>query len=165
MIGGTGVNRMTTSQVVRLAGLAAILAGVLRAFASFAPANALDAQRQFLYGLTDTFIILGMVGAYSWRHKDTGVLGFCGFLLAVVGLGNWTAIYAVRALIFAAGLNLFGAAGEAVPCRAGFSRPGSIDGHRPHRVFCPARRPSVLHSGADIRCRLCGLGRMWNKPR
>jgi hypothetical protein len=49
--------------------LAAIVAGVLRAIASFVPDSVPYAERQILYGLTDTFIIFGIVGAYSWRHR------------------------------------------------------------------------------------------------
>jgi hypothetical protein len=89
--------------------LAAIVAGVLRAIASFVPDSVPYAERQTLYGLTDTFIIFGIVGAYSWRHREAGILGFCGFVLAVAGLGSGNGIYAVRALLFTAGLNLLGA--------------------------------------------------------
>lgn len=100
---------MTTSNLLRASGLAAIIAGVLRAIASFVPDSVPYAERQILYGLTDTFIIFGMIGAYSWRHREAGILGLCGFVLAAAGLGSGIEIYAVRALIFTAGLNLLGA--------------------------------------------------------
>ena len=89
--------------------MAAIVAGVLRAIASFVPGSVPYAERQILYGLTDTFIIFGIMGAYSWRHREAGILGFCGFVLAVGGLGSGIGIYAVRALLFTTGLNLLGA--------------------------------------------------------
>ena len=100
---------MTTSNLLRASGLAAIVAGVLRAIASFVPDSVPYAERQILYGLTDTFIIFGIIGAYSWRRREAGLLGFCGFVLAVAGLGSGIGIYAVRALLFTTGLNLLGA--------------------------------------------------------
>ena len=69
---------MTTSNLLRASGLAAIVAGMLRAIASFVPDSVPYAERQILYGLTDAFIIFGIIGAYSWRHREAGLLGFCG---------------------------------------------------------------------------------------
>jgi hypothetical protein len=73
------------------------------------PASVPYTERQILYRLTDTFIIFGIMGAFSWRHRETGLLGLCGFVLAVAGLGSGIGIYAVRALLFTTGLNLLGA--------------------------------------------------------
>ena len=68
-IGAIGTASLTTANLLRASGLAAIVAGVLRAIASFVPDSVPYAERQILYGLTDTFIIFGIVGAYSWRHR------------------------------------------------------------------------------------------------
>ena len=100
---------MTTSNLLRASGLAAIIAGVLRAIASFVPGSVPLAEHQILYGLTDTFTIFCIMGAYSCRRHEAGMLGFCGLVLAVAGLGSGIGVYAVRALLFTAGLNLLGA--------------------------------------------------------
>ena len=77
---------MSKASLIRLGGIAAVLAGILRGFASFIPATTPDAALQLLYLLTDIFILLGIFALYGVGYKDTGKLGFLGFLIAVAGL-------------------------------------------------------------------------------
>ena len=102
------LNSLTTSNLLRASG-AAIVAGVLRATDSFVPDGVPYSERQILYGLTNTFIIFGRIGAHSWRAASPAFWDSCRFVLAIACLGSANRIYAVRALLFTAGLNLLGA--------------------------------------------------------
>ena len=102
---------------MRLTGLAAILAGSLRGIASFVPSTARGVL--LLYFVTDIFILFGTTGLYEFLRPEIGRIGLLGFLLEMVGvailIGREVAIfgpsaYPVGALIFAAGLDLFGIA-------------------------------------------------------
>jgi hypothetical protein len=66
--------------------MAAIVGGVLRAAASFAPGVGSDSERQLLYLVVDMFLLLGLLGFYELRHKELGRTGALGFLLALFGL-------------------------------------------------------------------------------
>jgi hypothetical protein len=103
---------MTRATLVRVGGMAAIVGGVLRVAASFAPNVGSDVERQLLYLAIDVFLLLGVLGFYELRHEDIGRAGAVGFLLALVGLSVVRSsraipgvdLYPVGALAFAVGL-------------------------------------------------------------
>ena len=104
---------MSKATLVRLSGLAAILAGILRAIASFVPARPYSISVELLYFSIDV-CLLGLIGLYASLYEKVGLSGFVGFVLAIIGI---TAIrsqhampgiqlYPLGALTFLAGLNL-----------------------------------------------------------
>ena len=107
---------MSRTSLISLGGLAAVLAGILRGIASFIPATTPDAALQLLYILTDIFILLGIFALYGVQYKETGKLGFLGFLIAVVGILvirsskaiTGVNLYPAGSLIFSLGLIILG---------------------------------------------------------
>jgi hypothetical protein len=107
---------MSKASLISLGGIAALLAGILRAIASFIPATTPGVALQLLYILTDIFILLGIFALYGGQHKETGKSGFLGFLIAVVGIlviRSSKAIagvdlYSAGSLIFSLGLIILG---------------------------------------------------------
>ena len=106
---------MSSANLIRLGGLSAILAGILRAVASFLPSTTPDLALDVLYLFTDVFILLGTMGLYGFQHEEIGLSGFLGFLLGIVGIGIIIGrdvmifganVYPVGALVFAGGLDL-----------------------------------------------------------
>ena len=103
---------MSRATLVRAGGMAAIVGGVLRAAASFAPRAGSDVELQLLYLVVDVFLLLGVLGFYELRHEDIGRIGALGFLLALVGLAVVRSsrvipgvdLYPVGALAFVGGL-------------------------------------------------------------
>ena len=102
---------MTNVSLIRLGGLAAIFAGILRGINSFIPSDAPGVA--VLYLLTDIFILSGVIGIYRFQYQEAGLWGFFGFLLAIVGIITvrvsavvGVSLYSVGALMFAAGLSL-----------------------------------------------------------
>ena len=77
---------MSSAALIRAGGMAAIVGGVLRAAASFAPSVCSDIQQQLLYLMVDMFLLVGLLGFYGLRHQDVGRTGALGFLLALFGL-------------------------------------------------------------------------------
>ena len=105
---------MSKATLVRLSGLAAILAGILRAIASFVPARPYSISVELLYFSIDVCLLLGLIGLYASLYEKVGLSGFVGFVLAIIGI---TAIrsqhampgiqlYPLGALTFLTGLNL-----------------------------------------------------------
>ena len=68
---------MRLSTLVRVGGVAAILAGVLRAASSFASAGS-EVERQALYFIVDLLLLLGAFAAFA-ESRGRGALG-CGRL-------------------------------------------------------------------------------------
>ncbi len=107
---------MSKASLVYLGGIAAVLAGILRGIASFIPATTPGVALQLLYILTDIFILLGIFALYSVQYKETGKLGFLGFLIAVVGILvirsskaiTGVDLYPAGSLIFSLGLIILG---------------------------------------------------------
>lgn len=103
---------MSRAALIRAGGMTAIVGGVLRAAASFAPSVGSDSERQLLYLVVDMFLLLGLLGFYELCHQDVGRTGASGFLLALFGLlvvRSSRAIpeldlYPLGALAFAGGL-------------------------------------------------------------
>lgn len=77
---------MSRAALIRAGGMAAIVGGVLRAAASFAPGVGSDVEQQVLYLVVDIFLLLGLLGFYELRHQDVGRTGALGFLLSLFGL-------------------------------------------------------------------------------
>ncbi len=105
---------MSSANLIRLGGLAAILAGILRGANSFVVSDAPSGAIAVLYLLTDIFILFGIIGIYGFQHQESRLWGFFGFLLAIVGIAlirtgaiSGVSLYPIGALIFAAGLSLF----------------------------------------------------------
>ena len=105
---------MAKRTLLRLSALAAILAGILRAIASFVPAGRSSINIELLYFSIDLFLLLGLIGFYAVQYEKVGAVGFMGFLLAVIGIITIRSQYAMPsiqlyplgALTFLAGLNL-----------------------------------------------------------
>jgi hypothetical protein len=108
---------MSGEKLIRLGGLAAIVAGVLRGVASFVPATLPELPLELLYFSIDILIMFGILGLYGFQHEEVGLWGFAGFVLSMVGIGiiigpdgtiSGISVYPVGSLIFAAGLVLLG---------------------------------------------------------
>jgi hypothetical protein len=106
---------MSSTNLMRLGGLAAIIAGILRGINSFLPTNLPIVTTEILYLITDIFILFGIMGIYGFEYQESGLWGFFGFLLAIVGTGiimgpdgsiGGINMYPVGSLILAAGLTL-----------------------------------------------------------
>jgi hypothetical protein len=103
---------MSSTNLIRLGGLAAILAGILRGVNSFVPSDAPGVT--ILYLLTDIFILFGIIGIYGFQHQESRLWGFFGFLLAIIGIEiirtgaiSGVSLYPIGASTFTAGLSLF----------------------------------------------------------
>jgi hypothetical protein len=90
---------MRMDTLVRCGGVAAILAGVLRAAASFAWGS--EVERQVLYLIVDLLLLLGVSAAYAQNHEALGRLGAAGFRATVAG------IFLVRSSRAIPGLDLY----------------------------------------------------------
>lgn len=105
---------MSKATLIRLGGLAAILAGILRSIASFVPADPSHVKDELLYLSIDVFLLLGLIGLYASLYEKVGLSGFVGFVLAVIGIITIRSqqampgiqLYPLGALTFLAGLNL-----------------------------------------------------------
>lgn len=98
---------------MRLGGLAAVLAGILRAISSFVPSSP-NIALEFLYLVIDILILFGVMSLYSFQHEDAKLWGFFGFVLATIGIGliigpdgelAGISMYPVGSFIFAIGLS------------------------------------------------------------
>jgi hypothetical protein len=103
---------MSSANLIRWCGCAAIVAGILRGVSAFAPNIVAGEAIALLYLVTDIFLLLGMMGVYGFQRRESGTWGWGGFLLAVVGLamirtGAITGLnlYPIGAVVFAIGLS------------------------------------------------------------
>lgn len=78
---------MPALTLIRLGGLSAILAGLLRAGSSFIPlfTSEQSAFLEVLYLVIDLLILFGLLGVYAYQHEQAGLSGSAGFLLAFSG--------------------------------------------------------------------------------
>jgi hypothetical protein len=77
---------MTPATAYRLAGLCAVLGGLLRLFSPLA-AGWLDMQAlQVVWLVNDVLLLLGLVGIYGYSRKLLGLTGMVGFAVAVIGV-------------------------------------------------------------------------------
>jgi hypothetical protein len=105
---------MSSKNLIRSGGLAAIVAGILRGINSFLPSIHPNVTISILYLLTDIFLLFGIMGIYGFQHQESRSWGFFGFLLAIVGIAiirtgsiSGFSLYPIGASIFTAGLSLF----------------------------------------------------------
>jgi hypothetical protein len=105
---------MSSVNLIRLGGLAAIIAGVVRGLNSFLPNSTTGVTIELLYLFTDLLILLGMVGLYGFQHRESGAWGLLGFLLAILGIVmirsgaiSGVNLYPAGAFIFTVGLSVF----------------------------------------------------------
>jgi hypothetical protein len=105
---------MSSKNLIRLGGLAAIVAGILRGINSFLPSINPSVTIAILYLLTDIFLLFGIIGIYSFEHQKSRSWGFLGFLLAIVGVAiirtgsiSGVNLYPIGASTFTVGLSLF----------------------------------------------------------
>ncbi len=78
---------MSTSNLIRWSGLAAILSGVL-AVASSGLSTIVETQSaalEVIYVLQAIPMLFGILGVYAYQHEECGWSGFLGFILAVIG--------------------------------------------------------------------------------
>lgn len=104
---------MSSGTLLRLGGLAAMLAGVLRAGTSFLGFSEPTVPQEMLYLTIDVSVLFGLLSIYFYQNADVGRTGFAGFLLSVTGtavivgpdatLGG-VDMYAVGAAMLLAGL-------------------------------------------------------------
>jgi hypothetical protein len=80
-----GSARVTSAQLFRLAGAAAIAGGVLRIFASF-PLLEDAVTLEWLYTAIDVLLLFGLIGLYLARAERIGFLGLASFGVAVAAL-------------------------------------------------------------------------------
>jgi len=77
---------MSSSNLFRWSGLAAILGGVLLP-ASWILRFVFDVQRPYtgtVEFVASILLVFGFMGVYGFQHEETGVLGFLGFLLIII---------------------------------------------------------------------------------
>jgi hypothetical protein len=105
---------MSRILLIRLAGLAAALAGLLRGIASFTP-TAASVGLQIFYFTIDVLLLLAVIGVYAFQWKETGRWGVVGFLLAFIGaallivhdvVSAVALLYPVAAFLFAVGISV-----------------------------------------------------------
>jgi len=76
---------MSSQQLMRWGGLAAVVAGALRTGASFWPAAEPGVALEILYLVIDVLILFGILAIYGFQSDRIGSSGFVGFLFAVIG--------------------------------------------------------------------------------
>jgi hypothetical protein len=103
---------MSSANLIRSGGIAAIIAGILRSVSSFLPSSI--PHLDLLYLLIDLCILFGMMGLYGFQHQESGLWGFFGFLLTIIGIGmirtgviSGIQMYPIGASLFTLGLSLF----------------------------------------------------------
>jgi hypothetical protein len=77
---------MPTTMLYRLAGVAAILAGLLRAIDAFAFMFLTGGDTDKLFLVTDIFLLFALIGIYAHEHRAVGWAGLAGFAVALVGI-------------------------------------------------------------------------------
>jgi hypothetical protein len=67
---------MSSQQLIRWSGLAAMLAGGLRTAASFSLSAEPGVSLEILYLAIDLLLLFGVFGIYAFQHERFGSLGF-----------------------------------------------------------------------------------------
>jgi hypothetical protein len=71
--------------LIRIGGISAIVAGVLRAVGSLVSGPG-EIERQLLYFIIDLLLLLGVFAAYAQNHEALGRWGAAGFFATVAGI-------------------------------------------------------------------------------
>jgi hypothetical protein len=105
---------MSSPNLFRLGGFAAIVAGILRGINSFLASSNPNGTISILYLLTDIFLLFGIIAIYSFQYRESRSWGLFGFLFAIVGIAvirtgsiSGVNLYPVGASIFTVGMSLF----------------------------------------------------------
>jgi hypothetical protein len=105
---------MSSINLIRLGGLAAIIAGILRGINSVLPSINPNVMVAILYLLTDIFLLFGIMGIYGFQHQKLQLWGVYGFILAIIGIAiirtgsiSGVSLYPIGASIFTVGMSLF----------------------------------------------------------
>lgn len=77
---------MRTGTLLKLGGVAAIAGGALRLGEPLLKAAFTGNAFQLSYFVIDIFLLLGLVGWYSWRAEKLGIAGLIGFVSGAVGI-------------------------------------------------------------------------------
>jgi hypothetical protein len=77
---------MTPVTAYRLAGICAILGGLLRLLSPFGTGLLDTGGHHLLWLITDILMLLGLVGIYGYSRKLLGLTGLVGFVLGVIGV-------------------------------------------------------------------------------
>lgn len=102
------------TNLIRLGGLAAVLAGILRGLSSVLPTP--SGRILTLYLAVDALLLLGSIGLFEFHRVKVSAMGTFAFLLQILGALILIArdlailgapVYAAGALLFAVGLDLF----------------------------------------------------------
>jgi hypothetical protein len=108
------IRRQNSIRLIRLSGVAAVIAGALRVLTSFLPP--LTGRAMALYLIVDVLLLFGCVGLYEFKRVAIKFLETFGLLLETFGALILIArdlsllsseVYPVGALLFAAGIDLF----------------------------------------------------------
>jgi len=100
--------------LIRLGGLAAVLAGILRVLSAVLPTT--SPRIMALYLVIDILLLISSIGLFEFQRLEAGIPGALAVLLQVLGalilMGRDLAIlsdafYPIGALTFAVGLDLF----------------------------------------------------------
>jgi len=100
--------------LIRLGGLTAVLAGILRVFSSVLPTT--SPRIKALYLVIDILLLISSIGLFEFQRLEAGIPGTLAVLLQILGalilIGRDLAIlsdafYPIGALTFAVGLDLF----------------------------------------------------------
>jgi hypothetical protein len=90
---------VSSTTLIRWGGGAAVIGGVLRALASFAPMISIaDTALQLLWLIVDVFLLFGVLAFYALHHERIGRSGAIGFLIAVVALALIRSARAIAAI-------------------------------------------------------------------
>jgi hypothetical protein len=108
------LRQAASTNLIRLGGLAAIVAGILRGINSFLPSINPNVTVAILYLLTDIFLLFGTMGIYGFQHQESRWWGLFGFLLAIGGIAiirtgsiSGVSLYPIGASTFTVGMSLF----------------------------------------------------------
>lgn len=77
---------MTARTLLRISALLAIVGGLLRVAAVFAPWPPDNTPLAALYLAIDLALLFGLMGVYLANHRRLGILGLAGFAIAAAGL-------------------------------------------------------------------------------
>lgn len=107
---------MASAMLYRLAGAAAILAGVLRGVDAFAFKFLAMGESDPLFLVTDIALLFALIGIYARVSRAAGWAGLAGFAAALVGIllvrsaGGIIDAYIIGAAVVAVGVAVLGAA-------------------------------------------------------
>ncbi|MEP6968418.1 MAG: hypothetical protein ABI906_10090 [Pseudomonadota bacterium] len=99
---------MQAHTLLRLAGAVALLGGVLRIVAVFAPELGGPLRVQGVYLTVDTVLLLGVIGIWGEGARRLGKVGAAEFVLSVAGVCVVRSQAAFGLGAYAAGASLFG---------------------------------------------------------